>query len=150
MQGKYIRLQDLVLLQILENNHWRRPLCFSITADRLALPGLAPYARLDGVFWRVVPHADPPLNRAMLRRNLLETYRYRGYADPGVPLDEVSRSLGLNYYAPLVALAQAEYAAGGADLCRRSRETVLRALPPSRLQPDAQLEQEVQGACTER
>jgi hypothetical protein len=150
MQGEYIRLQDLVLLQILENNHWRRPLCFSITADRLALPGLAPYARLDGVFWRVVPHADPPLNRAMLRRNLLETYRYRGYADPGVPLDEVSRSLGLNYYAPLVALAQAEYAAGGADLCRRSRETVLRALPPSRLQPDAQLEQEVQGACTER
>jgi hypothetical protein len=150
MQGKYIRLQDLVLLQILENNHWRRPLCFSITADRLALPGLAPYARLDGVFWRVVPHADPPLNRAILRGNLLETYRYRGYADPGVPLDQVSRSLGLNYYAPLVALAQADHAAGAADPCRLARGAVLRALPPSRLQPDAQLEQEVQGACTER
>jgi len=148
MGGDYILPQDLALLQILENNQWRRPLCFSITADKLALPGLAPYARLDGVFWRVVPHADPPLNRAVLRRNLLETYRYRGYADPGVPLDQTSRSLGLNYYLPLVALAQAEYAAGAADQCRLARETVLRALPPARLQPEETLKQEMEGACT--
>jgi hypothetical protein len=145
--GKYILLQDLVLLQILENNRWRRPLCFSTTGNQPGLPGLAPYARLDGLFWRLVPLANPSLDPNILRANLLETYRYRGYADPNVPLDEVSRGLGLNYYPPLVALAQAEYTAGGADQCRRARERVLRDLPLSRLQPDAKLRQEIEGGC---
>jgi hypothetical protein len=146
MGGNYILLQDLVLLQILENNHWRRPLCFSTTGNEPGLPGLTPYARLDGLFWRIVPLANPPVDPGILRANLLETYRYRGYADPNVPLDEVSRGLGLNYYPPLVALAEAEYAAGG-DQCLQSRERVLRELPLSRLQPDAKLRQEIEGTC---
>jgi Protein O-mannosyl-transferase TMEM260-like len=147
MPGQYILLQDLVVLQILEHNDWGRPLCFTTTANTPGLPGLAPYARLDGLFWRIVPYADPPASRAILRSNLLRIYQFRGYADPDVPLDEISRGLGLNYYPPLVALARAEYAAGGADRCRQSLEPVLRALPPARLQPDAHLRQEIEAAC---
>ena len=115
--------------------------------DTLRAPFLAPYARLDGLFWRVVPYADPPASRADLRRNLLQVYQYRGYADPAVPLDEMSRILGFNYYPPLVALARAEYTAGGADQCRQVRQAVLGALPLARLQPDARLRQEIDGAC---
>jgi hypothetical protein len=147
MAGKYILLQDLVLLQILDGGQWRRPLCFSTTGGKPGLEGLAPYARLDGIFWRIIPRAAPPTNRQVLRQNLLATYRYRGYADAGVPLDEVSRSLGLNNYAPFVTLMQAEAAAGQGDQCRRSRETMLRALPPSRLKPDAELRREIEAAC---
>jgi hypothetical protein len=149
-EGKYVLLQDLVLLQILENGQWRRPLCFATTADKPGLPGLAPYARLDGLFWRVVPHGEPPANLDVLRTNLLETYVYRGYPDPGVRLDDVSRNLGLSYYVSLVKLLQAESAAGEADRCRQSRETMLRALPPSRLRPDAKLLQEIDAACASR
>jgi hypothetical protein len=147
MAGKYVLLQDLVLLQILRRGQWHRPLCFSVTAQQPGLPGLAPYARLDGIFWRIVPHAEPPANLAVLRENLLETYRYRGYADPSTPLDEVSRMLGVNYYAPLVALARAEAARGRSGQCRQWRDAVLRALPLSRLEPDRDLRQEIEAAC---
>jgi len=148
VMGKYVLPQDLVLLQILENNRWRRPLSFSGTSTTPGLPGLVPYARMDGIFWRVVPIANPPVDRETIRSNLLRTYTYRGYADPGLPLDDVSRGLGLNYYAPLVTLLQAESAAGEGDQCRRTSEAMLRALPLSRLQPDAGLREEIVAACT--
>jgi len=148
VMGKYVLPQDLVLLQILETNQWRRPLCFSATSTTPGLPGLAPYARMDGIFWRVVPIANPPVDRETLRSNLLRTYVYRGYADPGLPLDDVSRGLGLNYYAPLVTLLQAESAAGEGDQCRRTSEAMLRALPLTRLQPDTGLRAEIVAACT--
>jgi hypothetical protein len=146
--GQYVLLQDLVLLEILKHNNWRRPLCISTTANAPGLSGFAPYARLDGLFWRIVPRAHAPVNRAVLGANLLVTYRYRGYADPGVLLDDVARIMGRNYYAPLLALARAESAAGAVERCRRWRETVLRALPLARLEPGASVQQEIAGACT--
>ena len=145
--GGYVLRQDLVLLGILEANRWRRPFCVSITVGTPGLPGLAPYARLDGLFWRIVPRADPPTNRDALRANLHATYTYRAYADPRVPLEETSRSIGLNYYAPFVALLEAEAAAGDDDRCRRSRETLFRSLPPARLRPDTTVVRAIDAAC---
>jgi hypothetical protein len=146
--AKYVLPQDLVLLQILETNGWRRPLCFSSTGPVPGLPGLTPYARLDGIFWRVMPVAHPSVDRAALRRALFSTYAYGGYADAGTPLDEIARRLGFNYYTALAALLRAEQAAGQADQCRSDRDSMLRALPPARLQLDAKMSQEIEAACT--
>ncbi len=145
--GKYVLLQDLVLLQVLETNRWRRPLCFAATGPYPGLAGLAPYARLDGLFWRLVPLGDPPADREVLRRNLLETHVYRGYADPALPLDDVSRYLGQNHYRALESLLRAEATAGEGERCRRTRETVLRALPLARLEPEAAVGREIAAAC---
>ena len=148
--GKYVVPQDLVLLQILENNRWRRPLCFSTTMGEqgpFGVTWLRPYRRLDGLFWRVVPHADPPVNGAILQKNLLETYAYRGYAERNLPLDEASRGIGLSYYPPFVTLTRAQYAHGERDRCRASRDAMSDALPVSRLQPDSTLRQAIERLC---
>lgn len=148
VMGKYVLPQDLVLLQILETNQWRRPLCFSGTSTTPGLPGLAPYARMDGIFWRVVPRANPAVDREALRRTLRDTYVYRGYADSRIPLDDMSRNLGRNYYAPLAGLLEADHAAGEDDQCRRDRDAALRALPFSRLEPDAAQRHAIDTACS--
>jgi hypothetical protein len=148
--GTYVLRMDLVMLRILEENRWSRPFCISTTTGTPRLPGLVPYARLDGLFWRVVPRTDPPTNLHVLQANLLETYTYRGYADPRVPLEESSRIIGLHYYAPFVALLQAEAATGDDEGCRRSRETLLRSLPPSRLRPDTTVVRAIDSACVRR
>jgi hypothetical protein len=145
--GSYMTRGDLVLLHILENNRWQRPLCLSTTLGEQYLVWLNPYRRLDGLFWRIVPHAAPPASREILRRNLLETYAYRGYAEPDLPLDDVSRTLGPMYYRPLITLAHLDYDHGERDRCRATRETVFRALPLSRLQPDSTLSRLLEGLC---
>lgn len=145
----YVRGQDLVLLQILHKNRWRRPLCFSTTVSEQNLAWLLPYRRLDGLFWRIVPYADPPPNAAVLRRNLRETYVYRGYGDATLPLDEVSRHLGRNYYAPFLTLAQAEFAGGDPDGCRATRTLLLEVLPPARIWPAAVADSVIGTPCAE-
>jgi hypothetical protein len=144
--GKYVLPQDLVLLHILVTNGWRRPLCFSTSVGEQG-PWLRRYRRLDGLFWRVVPHADPPVNRAILRKNLVETYTYRAYAQPNIPLDEQSRAIGLSYYPPFMTLAEAAYVHGERDRCREARDELLRVLPLSRLQPDSTLRRAIERLC---
>jgi hypothetical protein len=148
--GKYVLPQDLVLLQILQINRWRRPLCLAMTAGDPGVFGsvwLRPYSRLDGLFWRVVPHADPPANPEVLHKNLLGTYVYRGYAEPDIPLDAESRGVGLSYYPAFVALSRAEYAHAERDSCRESHDAMLRVLPPSRLEPDSATRHAIDGVC---
>ena len=150
LSGKYVLRQDLVQLLIFENSRWRRPVAFATTGGERGFLWYQPYGRMDGLFWRIVPYRDPPASIAILRRNLLKTYSYRGYADSTVLLDDIARRMGLGYYVPLVALAQAEARQGDLAGCRATREAMLRALPFSRLDPDPDTRQTIGALCAER
>src|SRR6185436_2423356 len=99
---------DVVLLDIVRTNAWRRPLCFAATAGREGMGWLAPYARLEGLHWRIIPVPDVRVDRDLLRANLLERHEYRGYANPSVELDDVSRNIGALYVSALKPLLDAE------------------------------------------
>ena len=99
---------EVLLLDIVRTNHWRRPLAFAVTGTRNAMEWLAPYGRLDGTYFRVVPLRDPPPDTALLRRNVLQAARYRGYADPRVMVDDVSHTMASLYYEGLFGLLGAE------------------------------------------
>ena len=101
---------EVVLLDIVRTNHWRRPLTFAVSGTRNAMEWLAPYGRLDGMYYRVVPQRDPPPDTGLLRANVFQTARYRGYADPGVIVDDVSRTMASLYYEGLFGLLDAERA----------------------------------------
>lgn len=133
MGGRFILRQDLVLLRVLTENRWRRPVCFTGFSTTAALQWLAPWRRLDGLFWCVVPYEHPPLDRGVLQRTLLEQFSYRGYADPGLPLDDFARTVGRAYRTAFLALAQAQVAAGDEAACRTTRARMLDALPLARL-----------------
>jgi hypothetical protein len=105
------------------------------------------YGRLDGLFWRVVPVADPAPDVEVLRTNLLERYSYRGYADPGVELDDVSRNMGRMYAVPFMTLSREERRVRGADRCREAAAKYLEVLPPERLSADALRPAVVAGIC---
>jgi hypothetical protein len=128
---------DLVTLDILRTNRWRRPVCFSLTVGDAGMGWLGPYGRLDGLHWRIVPVADPAVDLETLRRNLLETYTYRGYADPTVRIDPVSRNMGLLYRAPFLALIRALRERGTAAGVREATTKYIDALPCARLGADA-------------
>jgi hypothetical protein len=136
---KYLMIQDWLLLQIINANQWKRPLYFSTGLPVQALPGLAPYLRLEGIALRLIPMPSPPLNKEILHKNLMENYQYRGYADDGITLETATRWAGWNLYGAFLQLAQAEYAAGDSVAFRDVGEKMVALLPPSRLQPPAEL-----------
>lgn len=132
--------QDLILLRILEDNRWRRPLCLGMGLASTSSAWLAPFRRVDGVYARVVPTEEPPPDVSTLRVNLLRTYEYRGYADSGVRLDDVTRLMGQHYLPAFMKLARAEYGRGEPARCRETARAMHRLLPPARLDPGIALE----------
>jgi hypothetical protein len=138
--GGAVLRQDLVMLRMIEEFRWRRPVCLSpgVAPDRY--PWFAPYRRVDGLHARLVPLEDPPADIATLRATLLDGYEYRGYADDRVRLDDVTRLMGRMYYPAFLALAEAEYRAGEPGRCRETHEVMTRLLPPRRLGPGISLD----------
>jgi hypothetical protein len=127
---------DLLMLDMFRTNRWRRPVCFSIGVPGSELTWFQPYARLDGLFRRIIPVEHPSLNLATLSTNLLETYTYEGYADATIRLDAVSRTMGFMYHAPFMALIEELRARGSEARCRAAASKYLEAMPPARLGRD--------------
>jgi hypothetical protein len=123
---------DIVLVDIVRTNAWRAPLTFAITAAPNGPGWLTPYARLDGLFWRIVPVPGLSTDREVLRQTLLARYSYRGYADSSIIVDDVSAIIGRQYYSALGALLDAERATGDRERCRSTATTLFAALPPGR------------------
>jgi hypothetical protein len=138
---------EIVLLDVIRTNAWRRPLTFAITGTRSAMEWLGPYGRLDGLFYRVVPLRDPPPDLSTLREHLLEIAQYRGYADPAVLIDNESRTMGLASYDGFAELLRSEGARGSLDQCRADRKALLDKLPFDRLRPPAEYREAIESAC---
>ena len=124
---------DWALLEIVRNNAWRRPLAVSTTAGDDGLAWLKPYARLNGLFWRIVPVTQPNADAALLRTNLRERYELRGFADATIPLEQTSKSIGAVYIFALGHLLDADRIAGPPDRCRDDLRAVFAKVPPERL-----------------
>jgi hypothetical protein len=138
---------DVVLLDIVSTNAWRDPITFAITAAPNRPAWLGAHARLDGLFWRLVPVADLPPDTNRLRANLLDRYAYRGYNDPSIRIDDVSRIIALQYYAALRELLSAEFRRGAVDRCREARARMFSLLPPDRLTIPSSTQRELNAGC---
>lgn len=123
------------------------PVTFAITVGDGALGWLKPYARLEGLFWRIIPVDNLRADLDILRANLLERYEYRGYADPAIRIDDVSRMMGLQYFTAFSALLESEEARGATDRCREARTKLFAALPPDRLALPARDREEIEARC---
>ncbi len=145
-QGTFMLPAEIVLLDILRTNAWRRPLAFSVTDGR-AIEWLEPYGRMDGLFYRVVPALHAPADPGTLRTHMLDTARYRGYADATIPIDDVSRTMGLLSYAPLLTLLSADASAGAPDACQADRKALLARLPLERLTAPDGYRDQIASAC---
>lgn len=133
MSGTEVVPSDVVLLDLLRTNRWRTPLTFAITIGS-GLGWLRPFAQLEGLHWRILPLPNPPPDPEALRDNLIERYEYRGYADPSVEIEDVTRTIGLQYLAGFEALMRHDAGQESRDRCRATRAHLFSSLPPARLQ----------------
>jgi hypothetical protein len=146
MYGSQAVPADTVLLDIVRTNAWRDPITFAITVgDRTAW--LEPFARLEGLHWRIVPISDLGPDRDSLRANLLQRYEYRGYADPSVTIDDTSRIIGYQYITAFNALLRADAAQSAVPLCRQAATRLLAAFPPERLMLPENDREQIEARC---
>ncbi|MBR2887283.1 MAG: hypothetical protein IKB95_03570, partial [Bacteroidales bacterium] len=110
--GNYIRKGQLMVLDILAQNNWERPVYFAITVGSESYQNLDAYFRLDGFTYRVVPikttsdNGDKgSINSDILYKNVMEKFQWGGINDPRVYLDENNLRMLMNVKNNFLRLA---------------------------------------------
>ncbi|MBK6679901.1 MAG: DUF2723 domain-containing protein [Ignavibacteriales bacterium] len=108
----YARVQDFVVMQIIENNNWQRPVYFSTTCSDDTKIGLQKFLYLEGMAFRLMPFEIPAgkdgVNEKVLWKQVMEEpegyskeykagFKFRGLADSSIFLDENHKRMTLNY-----------------------------------------------------
>jgi len=114
--GRALRVQDIMILQILEANKWKKPIYFAITVSPENKLGLDDYMKLEGLAFRVYPYkVKERIDIQRTKHNLFHVYKYRNLDDPTVYYnDDVIRLLG-NYRSCFFQLALEYYYQGKRD-----------------------------------
>jgi len=134
---------DRVVLGMIEENRWRRPIYFTMPPERLRS-----HLRLEGLVWLLVPQDEAVLNADLLRENLLERYYYRGYADPGVAISSLyTRGVGRNLQIAFYYLASVEKECGNEEACRETIRRLRGLVPFDRVEPQPGVREAIEGLC---
>ncbi len=115
-----IRVQDMILLDIVRTNQWRRPIYFAVTCAPNSRIGLDNYLWFCGLAYRLEPHKvkreESGIDASIVEANLLNDpgtfsrtpkygYKFRGVNDPHVYFDENINRLMVNVRYSFVKLA---------------------------------------------
>jgi len=116
-----LRIQDLMILHILETNRWQRPVYFAVTVSQNNKLGLERFLRMDGLAFKVLnttpieadSDGNPVISAPMypeliepirIETNLVKNYQYRGLDDPDVYINPSVKKLLQNYRSAFLQL----------------------------------------------
>ncbi len=117
-----VRVQDILIRNIVETNAWKRPVFFAVTVAPDNFIGLSPFLKMQGLALQLTPEANPNpgedyrIDPAIMRECLLHTPN-RAYMQPhygflftnlnkkSIYYDDNVRNLTLNYRYSFMRLA---------------------------------------------
>ncbi len=109
---KALRIQDIMVREIIEANRWKRPIYFSVTCARDSRIGLDDYLKIEGMTLRIVPEKRKPkiefVNEPALRAELLNEnpgystkfkrgFKFRGLNDKSIFYEDGQQKMLQNY-----------------------------------------------------
>ncbi len=131
--GAALRVQDLMILRILQDNQFRRPVYFAVTVSPDNKIGLEPYMRMDGLAFRVLPGVKVEQRRLLdpdlMWTNLNEKFLYRNLGNANVYYDDNVTSLLQNYRSAFLHLAQFHLTRNEKDLALRALDRMKQVMP---------------------
>jgi len=116
---KAVRVQDLMVKEIVESNNWQRPIYFAVTCSDDSRIGLGDYLKMEGMAYRLVPEkrsrSTQFINEEILHEELvgnkdiskdyLPGFKFRGLNNPGIFFDENQRRMVQNYRNAFIQLS---------------------------------------------
>ena len=142
--GSYIRKGQLMVLDMLAQNNWERPVYFAITVGSEAYQNLDDYFRLDGFTYRLVPVKHPKsndnidkgsINSDILYTALMDKFQWGGINDPRVYLDENNLRMLMNVKSTFSRLANKLVAERKLDKAREVLNHCYEVMPFSAVPP---------------
>ena len=106
-QQNIMRVQDKMVLNIMDSNKWRKPVYFAITVSEDNFMGLDPYLQTQGLVYRIMPSHVAEDKRLDVEKTVFlldKVYRYGTAKVSDDPVDEAARGLVSNYAACFIQI----------------------------------------------
>ncbi|MES2593113.1 MAG: DUF2723 domain-containing protein [Bacteroidota bacterium] len=144
VSGNYVQKNDLMIIDLLAHNDWKRPIYFAATAPASSYLNLAPYLQLEGLAYRLVPikknekEAQETRIATDVMYDKIMKFAWGGMDKQGVYLDDVFiRSCALNVRQRFGALAIALIDEGKKDKAIKVLDKVIEVTPQENVPYDA-------------
>lgn len=136
--GNYLQKNDLMIIDLLAHNDWKRPIYFAATAPASSYLGLASYLQLEGMAYRLVPikqneqesQQETRIETDTMYNNVMNKFKWGGMEVKGTYLDDVFvRSCALNIRQRMGSLAAALIEEGKKDKAIKVLDKVVEVTP---------------------
>lgn len=152
MSGNYVQKNDLMVIDLLAQNNWKRPIYFAATAPASSYLNLAAYMQLEGLAYRLVPvkqneqEAHETRIATDIMYDKIMKFKWGGMDKPGANLDDVFiRSCALNIRQRFGSLASALIEEGKKDKAIKVLDKVMEVTPKENVPYDATIYSIVMG-----
>jgi hypothetical protein len=148
MPGNHVEKNDLMIIDLLAHNDWKRPIYFAASAPASSYLGLAPYLQLEGFAYRLVPikqneqeaQQETRIATDMMYNNVMNKFAWGGMEVKNTYLDDVFvHSVALNTRQRLSALAAALIEEGKKDKAIKVLDKVIEVTPQENVPYDASM-----------
>ena len=131
LSGKrYLGKQEIFILDMLANNHWKRPVYYAVTVGSESKLGLQPYFRLEGMAYRVMPYrCGGRCATDVMYNNMMNKFEFGNASDPNVYLEENNLRMCSTFRNMFVMLASDLYEEGKRDSAKKVLDYALDKLP---------------------
>lgn len=136
LNGNSINKNEMMVLDILANFNWDRPIYFAITVGSGNFMGLEKYFQLEGLAYRFVPYlaksADGQTGEVatdIMYDNLINKFNWGNMQDPNVYLDETNMRMTMNFRNNFVRLAEALIREGDFERAENVIDRCLEVMP---------------------
>jgi hypothetical protein len=146
MGKRAIEKKNLVILDMIATNNWKRPIYFSSTVNPGDYMNLQPYFQMEGMAYRLLPLKDPNydprsgddgfVEKARTESLLLKDFSYRGLQNPKIFYDENNLRFPANYRDKFARLANAYLADNNAAQARTVANKALELMPDNTIPYD--------------
>jgi len=111
----FLRVQDIMVLHIIEQVQFKRPVYFAVTVSQQNMLGLSDWLSMEGLVFKLHPEKAEQIDQAKMQHNLFDVYstNFRGLNDPNVYFFDNVVTLLQNYRSAFMQLAFSYYREGG-------------------------------------
>ncbi|MCK4716587.1 MAG: tetratricopeptide repeat protein, partial [Candidatus Marinimicrobia bacterium] len=131
IMGQGLRVQDIMILQILEASKWKRPIYFATTVSPSNRLGMGDFLQMEGLTFRINPKKVKRSDIDRIENNLLNVYRYRNLNNPKVYFNDTITKLVGNYRAAFFQVAVDRFYSGDKDKMLAVLDSMEARLPES-------------------
>ncbi|MFA6924055.1 MAG: DUF2723 domain-containing protein [Bacteroidales bacterium] len=118
-----IMKSQLMVLDLLANFNWKRPIYFAITTGHESYIDLEKYFQLEGLAYRFIPIKDTAneggqsgvVNTEIMYNNVMNKFKWGNMNNPKVYLDETNRRMIMNFRSNFTRLAETLIKEGSKD-----------------------------------